>query len=530
MESNKIKELRNELGLEKNLDIPIDSIIQQMQIFERGIPHLKLDKPCTIGNGVKVFNESQKDDYIKKFQSAQDEGRVIKFVPASGAATRMFKKQLAVLVESEINDFNKLTQKASDGDEDCKAVVIFFNNIRHFAFFEELIRIISQEGENIDEVINRKDFTSLIKYTIEKRGLNYANLPKGSILFHSYADGSRTAFEEHLVEATNYASGKNKTVKVHFTISPEHEYEVKILVNELCAKYDKQGWNFDVGFSFQSPETNTVSATIDNQIFRDADGKILFRPGGHGALLKNLNELNADVILIKNIDNIAPDHLKIETYRYKKVIGGYLIYLQNMIFELLIKLDSTVISESVIEEAIALIKTEFELDLSGKLKIKSLDEKKTYLFNFLNRPIRVCGMVKREGHPGGSPFWVQDANGEISKQIVETAQVDLSDKNQAFIFDEATHFNPVDLACGIKDYRGQLFELKKFVNPDSGLITYKSKNGKELKALELPGLWNGGMYYWLTIFVELPKITFNPVKEVNDLLKPEHQPARKSNQ
>lgn len=522
-----IEELRKELNSEKNLDIPIDSIIEQLKIFEKGIPYLNLHKPCTIGNGVKIFNDSQKDNYIRKFQSAQDEGRVIKFIPASGAATRMFKKQLAVLADSEKSDFNKIIQNASEGDEDNKAVLDFFNNIRHFAFYKELKNIMRREGEDINEVVGRKDIVSLILFTVEKKGLNYANLPKGSILFHSYSEGSRTAFEEHLVEAINYASGKNNTVKVHFTISPEHEYEVKKLFNELFAKYNKQGWKFDVEFSFQSPETNTISATIDNKIFRDSDEKILFRPGGHGALLKNLNDLNQDIIMIKNIDNIAPDYIKIETYRYKKVLGGYLIYLQSRIFELLTRLDREVTSEALIEETLALIKTEFELDLATKLKTKSLDEKKIYLYDFLNRPIRVCGMVRREGHPGGSPFWVKDADGEISKQIVETAQVDLSDKNQALIFDGATHFNPVDIACSIKDYKGRLFELKKFTNQETGLITYKSKNGKELKALELPGLWNGGMYHWLTIFVEVPKITFNPVKEINDLLKSEHQPEVK---
>lgn len=524
MQLKENQDLRNELSLEKKLDIPIDSILEQVEIFKKGIPSLKLFKPCIIGDGVKVFNDSEKEKYIRKFQSSLDEGRVIKFVPASGAASRMFQKQLAAVVKTDKSDYKKLSEMAAEGDEDRKAALDFFNNVKHFAFYEELRKTIIDKGSNPDKLIEEKNYFDLIKYTAEKDGLNYANLPKGSILFHSYPDGSRTAFEEHLVEAMNYSSGKDRTVKAHFTISPEHEDEVKKLFSKIYSKYEEQGWKFDIAFSFQSSETNTISVTMENKIFRDADGKILFRPGGHGALLANLNQLNTDLIMIKNIDNIVPDHLKEETYNYKKILGGYLAYLQERIFELLLKLDKDDIYELVIDEAVDLIKDEFELDLSAKIKTKPFDEQKSYLFNFLNRPIRVCGMVKREGHPGGSPFWIEDEDGEISKQIAETTQVNLSDKKQAAIFDEATHFNPVDLACGIKDFKGNVFDLKKFVNPNTGLIVKKSKNGRDLKALELPGLWNGGMYYWLTVFVEVPKITFNPVKEINDLLKPEHQP------
>jgi hypothetical protein len=324
----------------------------------------------------------------------------------------------------------------------------------------------------------------------------------------------------------NYSSGKDKVVRVHFTISPEHEEEIKILFHGLSEKYRSQGWKLSVGFSFQSSSTDTVSVTLDNKPFRDGNGKIVFRPGGHGALLKNLNDLKADIVSIKNIDNIVPNHLRDETYNYKKILGGYLIALQKKVFDFLRKLEREITDDSLINETIKFIKNEFEIDISDKVKAKTLPEKKKYLFNFLNRPIRICGMVKKEDHPGGGPFWVESENGEISKQIVETAQVDLSDGNQVRILESATHFNPVDLACGVKDYKGNHFNLDEFSNPETGLVTQKSKDGKELKALELPGLWNGGMYYWLTVFVEVPKITFNPVKEINDLLKPEHQPLK----
>jgi len=265
---------------------------------------------------------------------------------------------------------------------------------------------------------------------------------------------------------------------------------------------------------------------MDNKPFRDENGRIVFRPGGHGALLKNLDELKADIISVKNIDNIVPDYLRDETYKYKKILGGYLIDLQERIFNYLEELDNNVPNEKIINDVVQFIKEELEFDIQDELSEKSPSEKQKYIFKYLNRPIRVCGMVKKEEHPGGGPFWVESETNKISKQIVESAQVNVSDKTQKKIFNEATHFNPVDLVCGVKDFKGNSFSLSNYSNPDTGLIVKKSKDGKELKALELPGLWNGGMYHWLTIFVEVPKITFNPVKEVNDLLKPEHQPER----
>jgi hypothetical protein len=526
MNIKELDKLKNELLTEKNLKVPADQIIEQIKIFERGIPYLKLIKPCVIGNGVKVIPETKQVGYIKIFNSALDEGRVIKFVPASGAATRMFKKQLSVLVKYENVNFSIIKELADKGDEDCKSTLEFLENIHRFAFYNELKKVVEKSGKKIEELLADKSVSDIIRFVAEDVGLDYSDLPKGCILFHLYPEGSRTAFEEHLIEATNYSSGKHKVVKVHFTISPEHETEIKKLFTSLFEKYIKQGWKFDVGLSFQSPSTNTISVTPENKPFRDQMGKIIFRPGGHGALLKNLNELSADIVLIKNIDNIVPDHLSEETYKYKKILGGYLISLQEKVFSLLNQLGQEITNEVLINQTIEFIEDEFEIGLSEKLRSKSLAEKQIYLFNFLNRPIRVCGMVKKEDHPGGSPFWVEGGNGEITKQIIETAQVDISDQNQIRIFDKATHFNPVDLTCGVRDYKGNHFNLEKFSNPETGLITKKSKDGKELKALELPGLWNGGMYYWLTVFVEVPKITFNPVKEVNDLLRPEHQPFK----
>jgi hypothetical protein len=317
---------------------------------------------------------------------------------------------------------------------------------------------------------------------------------------------------------------KDKIVKAHFTISTEHETVIKNLLKSILEKYSREGWKFDISFSFQSPDTDIICVTTDNKLFRDVNGKVVFRPGGHGALLKNLNEINADIISIKNIDNIAPDHLKTESIKYKRILIGYLISVQKKVFAFLKSLDSNSNDDELISEIAQFVKREIDLDLDSELKGKSLKENQNFLFKFLNKPIRICGMVKREDHPGGSPFWVAGKNGELTKQIVETAQVELSDPKQNKIFNDGTHFNPVDLVCSVKDFKGNNFDLEKFSNLETGLISEKSKDGKEIKVLEHPGLWNGGMYHWLTIFVEIPKITFNPVKEINDLLKPEHQP------
>lgn len=524
MKETEKRELEKELRKEENLPIPVEKIVEQIEIFENGIPYIKLYKPCLVGNGIKVIPDDKQQEFINLFIDALEKKSVIKFVPASGAATRMFKKLLAALLNDPEIDVKKLKLSTSKGDEESIATLDFFENINRFAFYDELKKVANKNGNDLDEIIGNGEVADVIKLVATEEGLNYSNLPKGSVLFHYYPEDPRTAFEEHLIEAMNYVANKDGVMRIHFTISPEHEKDVKQLFNIIVEKLAAQNWIFEINFSFQSPSTDTISVTSENKPFRDEDGKIVFRPGGHGTLLKNLNDLNADIILIKNIDNVVQEYLSSDTYKYKKILGGYLISLQEKVSNLLTEWHNIKLDDQSIDGIINFINEEFDIDLKEKLNSKSLTEKKKFLFDFLNRPIRVCGMVKKEGHPGGGPFFVVDDNGNISKQIVETVQIDLSDKEQNKILDAGTHFSPVDFACGVKDYLGNNFDLQKYSNPDTGLITKKSKDGKELKALELPGLWNGGMYYWLTVFVEVPKVTFNPVKEINDLLKPEHQP------
>jgi len=525
MKKEEILQLKLELKNESDLDINPEEIIEQLKIFEVGIPFVKLVKACKINNGIKLIPDETQKQLMDLFQTALNDYRVMKFVPASGAATRMFKKNQAVLLEMQNVTIEEL--KKRKGDENAAATIKFLNNINHFAFYKDLNKCLNKEGKNIIGLIESGDVTDILIFMLEKKGLNYANLPKGCIKFHTYPDGARTAFEEHLVEGINYAADKNKRANIHFTISPEHEETIKYLINSIKAKYKKDGWQLNVGFSFQSTSTNTIAATLDNRPFRDNNGRLVFRPAGHGALLKNLHESGGDIILIKNIDNVVPDHIKGETYKFKKVLGGYLVELQNKIFSFLNELEEENFNEELIRSIETFISSELELELKSGFISMSIGEKRKYLFKFLNRPIRVCGIVKKEGHEGGGPFWVEDEQGNISKQVVETTQVNFNDSEQKKILEDATHFSPVDFVCGVKDYKGNKFNLFEFVNPKTGLITKKSKDGKELKALELPGLWNGGMYNWITVFVEVPLITFNPVKEINDLLRPEHQPKPK---
>ena len=353
-------------------------------------------------------------------------------------------------------------------------------------------------------------------------GLNYGQLPKGLLLFHNYEDGPRTPMEEHLVEAAMYASS-NGQANVHFTVSHEHLELFKKKVAEKLEKYASQfGVKYNVSFSEQKPSTDTIAANTDNTPFRNADGSLLFRPGGHGALIENLNEIDADIVFIKNIDNVVPDRLKPATVEWKQVIAGVLVTLQAKAFAYLRLLDSGSYTHEELEEIIRFVQRDL---CCRKADIKELEDAELviYLRKKLNRPMRVCGVVKNVGEPGGGPFLTYNQDGTVSLQILESSQIDTANEEYVRMFNNGTHFNPVDLVCATKDYKGNRFNLPDYVDRSTGFISSKSKNGKELKALELPGLWNGAMSDWNTIFVEVPLETFNPVKTVNDLLREQHQ-------
>ena len=400
----------------------------------------------------------------------------------------------------------------------------FFSQIEHFAFYNDLNEAcLRNQGKDIPALLAAGEYKAVAANLLEAAGLNYGALPKGLLKFHKYEDGARTPLEEHLVEGALYAAGADGQVNVHFTVSPEHRALFEKLVAEKAEKYAaKYGVTYHVSFSEQKPSTDTVAADMDNHPFRDEKGRLVFRPGGHGALIENLNDLDADIIFVKNIDNAVPDRLKDDTVTYKQLIAGVLVTLQERAFEYLRLIDSGKYTHEQIEEMIRFVQQELYCRRSD---IKNLEDADLvlYLKSKLNRPMRVCGMVKNVGEPGGGPFLAYNQDGTVSLQILESSQIDMKDPAKKAMFEKGTHFNPVDLVCAVRDYKGNKFDLTKYVDPNTGFISYKSKNGKDLKALELPGLWNGSMSDWNTVFVEVPLSTFNPVKTVNDLLREQHQ-------
>lgn len=489
-----------------------EKLNNQLESFKTGFPFLKLAGAASPEKGITVPSDAEKAEYLAAWDAyLQGEGKVLKFVPASGAASRMFKNLFEFL----------------DGENDTPAdsfMKTFFDNIKNFAFYDELDAVCKKNvGKSIEELIAANAYKAVIDNLLNSKGLNYGKLPKGLLKFHSYNSSNRTPLEEHLVEGALYAGGKTGEVNVHFTVSPEHRPLFEALVADKIAEYEKEyNVKYSVSFSEQKSSTDTVAANADNTPFRNDDGSILFRPGGHGALIENLNDLDADIIYIKNIDNVVPDRLKPETVEYKKLIAGVLVSMQKKAFEYIRLIDTGKYTHDQLQEIVRFLRDDICLR-NPELKDLEDSELAIYLRNKLNRPMRVCGMVKNVGEPGGGPFLAYNPDGTISLQILESSQIDKNNEEYMKMFQGGTHFNPVDLVCAVKDYQGNKFDLTKYVDPQTGFISSKSKSGKELKALELPGLWNGAMSDWNTIFVDVALGTFNPVKTVNDLLREQHQ-------
>ncbi len=486
-------------------------IKKELEEFKTGFPFLKLDAAASIGNGIIATSAEDVKRYTEAWNAYKAEGKkIVKFVPASGAASRMFKNMFAFLTadyDVPTTDFEKT----------------FFDNVVKFAFYPALNAMCEKnEGKNIEALMGEGNYKAVVANLLESKGLNYGQLPKGLLLFHSYEDGARTPLEEHLVEGALYADSKGM-VHIHYTVSPEHRTLFEKKVADTKDKYEKAyNVKYDITFSEQKPSTDTIAVNPDDTPFRNADGSLLFRPGGHGALIENLNEIPADVVFIKNIDNVVPDRLKADTVTYKQVIAGVLVSLQKKAFEYLRLLDEGTYNHEKLEEIIRFVQRDL---CCRKHDIKELEDAELviYLRSKLNRPMRVCGVVKNVGEPGGGPFLTYNQDGTVSLQILESSQIDKSNTEYMKMFTEGTHFNPVDLVCAVKNYKGEKFNLPDYVDRTTGFISSKSKNGKDLKALELPGLWNGAMSNWNTVFVEVPLSTFNPVKTVNDLLREQHQ-------
>ena len=490
-------------------NIAENQVMQQVAQLKRGTKYVQLMRSATIDDGILRLDEEQVNMMTAVFDADKEFYQFTKFVPASGAASRMFK-DLFTFVETA---------------EETKFTEIFFAHIQSFAFFSDLNQAVKRlYGVDLNTMLQQGRKVDIVKALLEPEGLAYGKLPKALLKFHHYADFERLALEEHLVEAAKYATDNEGVAKLHFTVSPEHEAPFKASINSLKDSYEqKYGVRYDISFSCQKPSTDTVAIDANGELFREQDGKLLFRPGGHGALIENLNDLGEEIVFIKNIDNIVPETKAETTILYKKVLAGLLLHLQQQTFEYLELLDSGFAIEEELEEITCFAQNELMIDIPDFVKDYTSIEKIDYLYDKLNRPMRICGMVKNEGEPGGGPFWVKNDDDDVSLQIIESSQIDHENAQQEAIFRASTHFNPVDLVCGCWNYKGEAFNLTDYVDPNTGFISNKSKDGRELRALELPGLWNGAMADWITVFVEVPIETFNPVKTVNDLLKPMHQ-------
>ena len=455
----------------------------QLKNFREGFPFLPVTRAASCGDGIRVLDAAGIEQAAARYDRAKESLRVVKFVPASGAATRMFK---------DLFEFVREGRRTAVVGE-------LLANRRRFAFWPELRTIIGDDADELRTVEN-----------IVAEGLRYGETPKGLVSFHRYGDEVRKAVEEHLVEGAQYAAAGGE-VKIHFTVSPEHLTRFEALLAEKIPGYESRfGVKYRISFSVQDPSTDTLAVNPDCTPFRRADGRLLFRPAGHGALIGNLGKIDADIVFVKNIDNVTTDARRGDTVLYKKALAGVLLALQERIFEYLMALE---VPGAELEPIAAFIENELCVKLPK-------DYGTPLLRRVLNRPIRVCGMVRNEGEPGGGPFWVAGADGLETLQIAESNQI-APEKRK--LMRSATHFNPVDLVCSFRTSKGGRFDLREFVDPATGFISRKSDGGRELLAQELPGLWNGAMARWNTVFVEVPITTFSPVKVVTDLLRPEHQ-------
>ncbi len=506
-----------------------ETIATYIRQFQQGFPPIRLERACTLGDGIiRIPAETTRLERL--YAEAAAAGRLIKFVPASGAASRMFQLLLSFSQQPELLSNSALSRRAAEGDIDCQTFRRFLGQLDHFAFTQELRLVLHRDGHTLEGLLSQGRYHTLLTYLLTPTGLNYANLPKGLVLFHAYGDHSRTAFEEHLVEALEYVRDAAAIARLHFTVAASHQQAIRTYLDRVRHRYAQQGGHLDMSYSIQKPATDTIAVDSDNIPVRDSSGALVFRPGGHGALLENLADLQGDIIFIKNIDNVLPDRLKPDTYQYKKLLCGYLLHLQQQAFFHIAQLKASQPSEAdgvpiAIDAARTFAQDQLSLVLPQDFECIAMPYQRDFLIAQLDRPLRVCGVVKNTGEPGGGPFWVRQTDGTTSRQIVESAQVDMTNAEQRARWQAATHFNPVDLVCGVRDYRGRPFPLAHFVDPATGLISGKSKDGRSLRALELPGLWNGAMAHWNTVFVEVPGSTFHPVKTVMDLLRPEHQPA-----
>jgi hypothetical protein len=495
---------------------------QQIETIKAGKTFITAERPATIQDGIFKPNQEEIDQFVEIFNLESKKLNLSKFVPASGAATRMFKR-LSYLRDNYKGSEDEFLQVSAE--KDFYSLRNTFENIEKFAFYPEVFKRFFRRGQSLDKLLKKNEYDKIAGMILNKRGLNYSELPKALILFHKYPGHTRTAFEEHLVEGIMYCRSEDDDVNIHFTIQKEHQklFEKRFKHSGKTFLKKEDAIKINLGFSEQSVSTSSIAINSKGNLLRNKNRELVLRPGGHGALIENLNNLICDIVFIKNVDNVAPDTVKHETVRYKKFLGGYLMYIRLQVFDILNKLDK---SPKLTDKAWKEI-NQFLKKILPNTKFSDNKEKAVVELKYaLNRPIRVCGMVENTSEPGGGPFWVKRKNGNLCLEILEKNQINLEDEKQLEMLEDSTHFNPVDIACSIRDYKGNKFNLLNFRDENAGLVVEKSHEGEIIKSYELPGLWNGGMSNWLTVFVEVPQITFNPVKELNDLLRVQHQTAK----
>lgn len=493
-----------------------EKLQEQLNGFRTGYPFACIVAPAVKGIGVLEIAPEEIRAYRDLYRASTRNESVLKFVPASGAATRMFKSLYAFLE-------NGRSGSTAEMPADVREV---FEHLPRFAFYEDLQQaVLREKGASLQDLLNRNEYLPVLEILLEKRGLSYGHLPKALLKFHRYGNQNRTALEEHLVEAALYASAKGEC-SLHFTVSPEHRKAFEACVRNVLPAYEKRyGIRYHISYSQQKSSTDTVAVNPDNTVFRDDEGNIVFRPGGHGALIENLNEREEDIVFIKNIDNVTTDALKEDTVVYKELLAGVLVDRRQAVFSYLEKMENmTQAYPAFLQELKSFARNRLFLSLPGNIDDMSQPAQLAYFKQAFNRPIRVCGVVKNTGEPGGGPFWVVSDGGK-SLQIVESSQIDKDDAGQKRIFETSEFFNPVDLVCSLYDYKHRKFDLLRYVDPRTAFISVKSVQGKEIKAMELPGLWNGAMAHWITLFVEVPQSVFTPVKTINDLLRAQHENA-----
>lgn len=467
-----------------------DEASRQLALIAAPAAPAELVRPCRLEDGIETVPADRQEALILLHEEAAAQGRCSKFVPASGAATRMFQDVLT-----------------------GRGVQALVDGIEGFAFADDLRAELAFRGYDMDVLRGAGSGAELVDALLGAEGLGYATIPKGLIPFHRYAGGVRTAFEEHVVEAVGTVRDADRRCRIRFTVAPEHVHMFRLRAERALSAYERAlSARFEVVFSAQKASTDTLSGTPSGAPFVADDGGLVLRPSGHGALLANLAEMGGDVVFVKNIDNVQSDANRADTLRWKKILGGRLVELQRALFLHVARLRAVPVNPGFAAEAAEFAQTAFGIEAHGSALLAAL-----------SRPLRVCGVVRNTGEPGGGPYWVRGRDGRVSRQIVETTQVSMESESQRAAVLAATHFNPVDLVLGLRDVEGQAFDLRAFADPGTALVVTKSYQGRELSALERPGLWNGGMAHWLTIFVEVPNSTFTPVKTVMDLLRPEHQ-------